>query len=471
MSPDKLPIKIDSTTNGEYFPKPLPARLVHQLREIMRSATVSAQRLAMSRRDYLASSAGAAAVLVGLNQLGCRGGRYDLPPESPHDQAAADAALKGNEIIFDVQTHHVDGVRRWWETDAPNLGAFLQTTPQAQCGAPQWAQCFVDDAYIREVFLHSDTRIAMISALWGDPSPLSTEEAARTRDRVATLGKGKRCYIHGGIYPNATPMERTREEMHAMVESWDIAAWKLYPVWGPRAVGYYLDDDVGQATIARGLELDRPIFAVHKGLPLQGMKPEYTRPRDVGPAAKMFPQATFLIYHSGYEDDHTEGPHDPASEIGVDGLINSLRKSGIGKDGNVYAELGSVWREVMKDPDQAAHVLGKLLVHLGEDRILWGTDGIWYGSPQDQIQAFRTFEISAEFQEKYAYPPLTASVKRKIFAENAARVYRVDLSTTFAEDDVDRLKRDHLHDLRPSFATYGPRTRREMWALLRTGGH
>lgn len=465
---DRLPVKIDSTTNGEYFPKPLGARLRHQLEQIQLRATTAAQRLAMSRRDYLSSSAGAAAVLLGLNQLGCRGGRYDLPQESAHDQAAAAAALTGPEIVFDVQTHHVDGGRHWWETDRPNLGDFLKTTPQAECGAPHWSQCFVDDAYIREIFLHSETRIAVISALWGDPNPISTEEAARTRDRVHALGKGKRCFIHGGLYPNTMAPDRLREEMQALAESWDISAWKLYPVWGPQRVGYYLDDDVGQATIARGIELKRPLFAVHKGLPLAGMEPEYTRPRDVGPAAKMFPAATFLIYHSGYEDDHTEGPHDPESEVGVDGLINSLRKSGIGKDGNVYAELGSVWREVMKDPDQAAHVLGKLLVHLGEDRILWGTDGIWYGSPQDQIQAFRTFEITPELQEKHAYPPLTKAIKRKIFGENAARVYGVDLAVDYA-DEVDQLKRDHLHDLRPTFATYGPRTRREMWSLLRSG--
>ncbi len=48
----------------------------------------------------------------------------------------------------------------------------------------------------------------------------------------------------------------------------------------------------------------------------------------------------------------------------------------------------------MRDPDAAAHALGKLLKYVGEDNVLWGTDSIWYGSPQDQIQAFRTFQIS-----------------------------------------------------------------------------
>ena len=106
--------------------------------------------------------------------------------------------------------------------------------------------------------------------------------------------------------------------------------------------------------------------------------------------------------------------------------MRSLELAGIGKDGNVWAELGGVWREVMKKPTEAAHVIGKLLKHLGEDRILWGTDGIWFGSPQDQIQAFRAFEIPVELQEKHGYPALTREAKAKIFGLNAARVYGVE---------------------------------------------
>ena len=77
-------------------------------------------------------------------------------------------------------------------------------------------------------------------------------------------------------------------------------------------------------------------------------------------------------------------------------LIKSLEDHEIGPNSNVYAELGSTWRNLMTRPDQAAHTLGKLLKHVGQERVLWGTDSIWYGTPQDQIAAFRTFEISAE---------------------------------------------------------------------------
>ena len=71
-------------------------------------------------------------------------------------------------------------------------------------------------------------------------------------------------------------------------------------------------------------------------------------------------------------------------------------------------------------------MLGKLLVHLGEDRILWGTDSIFYGTPQDQIQAMRAFQITRAFQDRFGYPPLDGLRKRKIFGLNAAALYGIE---------------------------------------------
>jgi hypothetical protein len=76
--------------------------------------------------------------------------------------------------------------------------------------------------------------------------------------------------------------------------------------------------------------------------------------------------------------------------------------------------------------------------------VLWGTDSIWYGSPQDQIQAFRAFEISAEFQERYGYPKLTKELKAKVLGGNGARVYGVDPITakcSFTRADLDLARR------------------------------
>ena len=99
---------------------------------------------------------------------------------------------------------------------------------------------------------------------------------------------------------------------------------------------------------------------------------------------------------------------------GLDTLIKSVESNGIARNANVYAELGSTWRFVMRDPTTAAHLLGKLLKHIGENNVLWGTDSIWYGSPQDQIQAFRSFQIAPALIQAHGYPELTPSLKAKI---------------------------------------------------------
>jgi predicted TIM-barrel fold metal-dependent hydrolase len=468
--PLTLPVKLDSTTNGEFWPRPLDPRLAHHLKHARARAAVHARRLGLSRREYLQSTCGAALALLAVNELGCRGGGYAVTADSALDKAVADRALTGKEFIFDVQTHAVSADRPWWDIPRPSLADFLKNAPRASCGASHWAKCFTDDVLIKEVFLHSDTSLAVLSALWGYPSPIEVDEAAKTRERIAKLEGKRRLRIHGGLQPNEAPFDEIVERMRIMVDHWKIDAWKLYPVWGPERKGFWLHEDLGMRTIQAGLDAGVPLFAVHKGLPLDGMDPRYTRPTDIGPVARAFPRATFLIYHAGWEADRDEGPYDPKAERGVDSLIRSCIENGIGKNGNVYAELGSTWKWLMKDPDQAAHLLGKLLVHLGEDRILWGTDSIWYGSPQDQIQAFRAFEISQEFQQRYGYPALTAERKQKIFGLNAAKVYGIDVDEVrSAQNDDNVAKARHAYaDLpKPMPRTYGPRSRREMLAFLR----
>jgi hypothetical protein len=110
---------------------------------------------------------------------------------------------------------------------------------------------------------------------------------------------------------------------------------------------------------------------------------------------------------------------------------------------------------------------------IGDRNVLWGTDSIWYGSPQDQIQAFRAFEISEELQERHGYPALTKDIKRAIFGLNGAAVYGVDAHdiTRKARDDrFGRMKQAYLESPDPSFATYGPRDRREFLHLRALGG-
>jgi hypothetical protein len=71
---------------------------------------------------------------------------------------------------------------------------------------------------------------------------------------------------------------------------------------------------------------------------------------------------------------------------------------------NVYMELGSTFGQlVTTNPTACAHLPGQVVDAFGADHVLWGTDSIWYGTPQWQIEAFRRFEIPDALVEKHGY--------------------------------------------------------------------
>ncbi|NNM01308.1 MAG: amidohydrolase, partial [Gammaproteobacteria bacterium] len=109
----RLPIKVDTTSNGEYVPRPLSRgeALGNQL--AFDAAGTTARRLGVGRRAFLKSSCGAAATLLAFNQanaaFGGSGGRFALAPEAAFEPAAADAVLKKDgQFIFDMQLHCMD---------------------------------------------------------------------------------------------------------------------------------------------------------------------------------------------------------------------------------------------------------------------------------------------------------------------------------------------------------------------------
>jgi hypothetical protein len=281
------------------------------------------------------------------------------------------------------------------------------------------------------------------------------------------MSDSERLLIHGIVVP-----DRGREQldgMQALKEEQRIAAWKVYTQFG----GWRLDDEaIGIPFIEKARELDVKLICAHKGLSQFGLDPLTSSADDIGVVAPMFPDVSFLVYHSGFEVSVSEGPYDPESAQGVDTLVKAVLENDIGKEGNVYAELGSTWRFLMTQPEAAAHVLGKLLLYLGEDRIVWGTDSIWYGTPQDQISAFRAFQIPRSMQDAFGYPPLGKEAKAKILGLTAAGLYGVDVEATrcaIRSDDVARAKRALREDpsLRyPSHRKAGPQTRREFFRYL-----
>jgi uncharacterized protein len=93
---------------------------------------------------------------------------------------------------------------------------------------------------------------------------------------------------------------------------------------------------------------------------------------------------------------------------------------------NVYAEIGTTWASsVVTFPTVAAHIMGQLMKFMGPDRIVFGSDSVWYGSPQWQIDALWRFQIPEEMRKKYGYPEITPSAKRRILGLNSAKLYGI----------------------------------------------
>ena len=462
-----LPFELGPVSNGECAPLPSTPMTREATRRTLAAAEEHARRLGMDRRHFLQGLGGAATMLLALGACSSEesasrgtvpGGTFSVPTTAPLEPDVAAEVLGGDEVVVDVQTHLLDYLGTGTEDVAGDLQAsFALEFPQAECGRDDPRECFGIDVWIDEVLNHSDTSIAVLSALplLADPHPLDMEVMERTSAAVAELCGTGRVLMQGQANPSVGP--GALEAMVSLAGAHDLGAWKVYthtggPVWS-------LDDHdpqaapVGRAFLDQVRTLGPPIVAVHKGLGDEN----WASPVDVGPAAVDYPDLTFVVYHSGWEPSQREGPYDPeAAARGIDRLVDTVVSNGLGPGGNVYAELGSTWFFLMRDLDQAAHALGKLLVHLGPDNIMWGTDSIWYGSPQEQIQMFRTFEITEAFQEQFGYPALTEDIRRKILGGNALRVYGV-----LPPEGLCRVSATEIDELRLAAGpprTYGPRT-------------
>ncbi len=119
---------------------------------------------------------------------------------------------------------------------------------------------------------------------------------------------------------------------------------------------------------------------------------------------------------------------------------------------NIYMELGSTFGQLATtNPTACAHLLGQIVDAFGADHVLWGTDSIWYGTPQWQIEAFRRFEIPQALVDAHGYQPLTRQVKEQIFGLNAARLFSVDVKAKRNE-----LPKDYLSQMKMAYLDEGP---------------
>lgn len=431
----QTPLFMQRRHTDEYSPAeyaPADRRVIRHTSAVLDE--VGARRNQHPRR-LVSGRSGTAAGLRALNdEWGAA--FFDVGPEATLDDDAAAESFDGSETVIDVQTHLLTDQA----TSSPGIDQMYRSYMPAW-----WRE--MDDLvgrdlaeYVTNVFLETETAVAVLTS---GPDTLTNLQMATVRRLVNELAGPGRLLNHAVVHAEH-PDEI--ELMRQWKDEFDPVGWKVYTPgrlgsdgWRD---GWMLDDEQhGFPFLERARELDVKLVCAHKGVSLLA---DNGSPRDIGPAARAFPDLNFVVYHSGYEfagpEDAGEGAYrDDTAHLGVNRLLRSVEESGLGAGSNVYAELGTTWFAMIRRPIEAAHVLGKLIAVLGEDNVIWGTDSIWYGGAQPLIDAFRAFQIPEHMCEAFGYEPLTASVKAKILGLNAARIYGIDIdaaAATAAADDL-----------------------------------
>lgn len=459
------PVPTQIVASDEFSPPPQTPAQARVAAAVAEIASVNARRLGMSRRAFLGSSAGMAAAFLAMN--GVFGPVFDVDPVEALEPAAADARKPVGQFVFDVHTHHVAAPRQFANLlQLRRLGQLLNPLLERDRGT-------MDDlylaSYIKEMFLDSDTTVAVLS---GIPSAtdmdniLPPDQMAETRDVVNRLAASQRVVTHGLVAPNKGP--RDLDEMRRQAEQLGVSAWKGYTglPFGPSPRPWRVDDEkVAYPMLEVSRRLGIRNICLHKGLPLPGGVEPYFHPRDVERAAKDFPDLNFIVYHAGFHSLPSwaadAGPERFDASTRVDWVSDlcEIRRRNPALT-NVYVDLGSTFGLlVITAPLLCGHVLGMLVQTFGEEHVLWGTDAIWWGSPQWQIEAFRRFQIPEPLRARVGYAPLTPEGKAKILGLNAARLYGIDPHVHrhgVPADFVSRLKAAYLEDgPRPSLTQYG----------------
>jgi uncharacterized protein len=479
LLPSPIPTRVVS--NGEFLParqNEAQRRVESRIREL---ADALGGRRGKSRRDFLQTASGMAAAFLAMNEV--YGPVFHVTAaEAATPEMAEERALGlAGQFILDVHTHFLrDDTRLQYFVDLRTATGKRGFNPELA----KHAQTFEDvkfPTYIKEVYLDSDTKVALLS---GAPSDipqdwfLSNDRIAGARTQINRFAGSRRMLAHFVF----TPGQRGwLEAIDRGVEVLKPDAWKGYTIGDnthkeiSRHPWRMDDEKVVYKGYEKFAKADIRNVAVHKGLfpPSDeerfGRLTEYARVDDVGKAARDWPQLNFLIYHAGYR---YTGDHNPAlaaqqfEQTGrmdwVSDLAEIPQKYGVG---NVYADVGASFAALcISHPRAAAAMMAILVKGLGADHVLWGTDSIWFGSPQWQIEALRRLEVPEDMAENHSFAPLgpaDGQVKSAIFGYNAARLHRVELRADAG------WRSDALAASKAAYMSAGPRPSNRAYGYVR----
>jgi len=380
-----------------------------------------AAKAGMSRRNFVKSACGFAAAMLAVNKI--TGTKFfDVEEAEAYDPAARKelsvARKAGTEFIVDQHTHicwrkdgYVPGVNTtekgmWFVQLLDNLGKAM--------GLPNGIRDMTVENFGKLVLEKSDTSVAIFNPFgfredYGGKDMVPIEEQVEVRnrwpDRTIMMG--------GGLTPNQGIGE-TLDRLQMFVEQYKISGLKLYTFDSTPKRGWWFDDEkLAYPIWEKCRKLGIKNIGCHKGIPFGQFMARYAHAEDFDAVADDFTDLNWIVFHSAW-------PYH--NELAALKGFKPQRK-------NLYSELGSCFAATVTNrPLECAHLLGTLIRDLGADYVMWGTDSTLWASPQWQIEAFRRFQIPEELVKGYGYPPLTQEVKRKIFGENAARLWGIKVT-------------------------------------------
>jgi predicted TIM-barrel fold metal-dependent hydrolase len=451
----RSPVPTEIVSNGEFNPIPQTGEQQRVETRIKEMAAELGRRHGMSRRQFLATSAGMAAAFLAMNEV--FGPVFEVMPAEAAQPGVAEARAAGlaGQFIVDVQTHFVRD--DFMQEPILGLAKYAKQNWNPALAGENTLARYKFENYVREVFVDSDTKVALLSgAPFDDPTwnLLTNEQIAAARAAINRIAGSRRMLAHALFTPKKPGwMDEVDRAIPLKPDS-----WKGYTIGDPlfpSKMGSYwwLDDDkVVYPFYEKIVKAGINTICIHKGiLPADYEKSwpgvwEYATVRDLGKAAKDWPQINFVIYHAALRP-FLEKPDAVLAEFEQTGRIKWATDLAEipGKYGvsNVYAEIGTAFaNSAVASPRLAAALLGTLIRGLGADHVVWGTDSVWYGSPQWQIEAMRRLEIPEDMQRKYGFAPLGPAdglVKSAIFGGNSARLYNLHVKAALGAVTGDKI--------------------------------
>ncbi|HKW55276.1 MAG TPA: amidohydrolase family protein [Stellaceae bacterium] len=476
------PVPTQIVSNGEFSPLPQTDRQSQVESRIKDLADTLSRKHGMDRRQFLRTSSGMTVAFLAMNEvfgpLFSVGRAEAAEPEAAIERARA----LSRQFILDDQVHFVrDDFNEEGLLDLAKYAA-QNWEPGIAKDAPMNLSRFKFNNFVKEVYVDSDTKIALLSGAPFDDKNwwfLSNDQINNARTMVNGIAGSKRMLSHALFTPKQPGW---MEEVDRAIDTIHPNSWKGYTIGDPLKPAttkypWRLDDEALMYPFYEKIvKAGSPIVCVHKGLlPADYEKsvPEawkYATVDDLPKAAKDWPQVTFVIYHSALRP-FLESPEASLAEFEKSGNIPWVsdlaaipQKHGVS---NVYADIGTSFaNSAVSDPRFCAAFMGTLVKGLGADHVFWGTDSVWYGSPQWQIEALRRLEIPAEMQKKHGFQALgteDSAVKSAIFGYNAARLYKIDLRAelpAIENDKFSAIRYAELDQPTRSNAAYGYVARR-----------